>query len=352
MKKTSTVHQPHDKLVKKLLSDPAIARDILSLYLPPEVLSIADLNHLELQRDTFIDDEHRVNAVDLLFKTTLNGEEGYIWILIEHQRKGDPWMPLRLFKYMAIIWDHLRKISKTKSIPLVYPIVIYNGEKPYPYSLNMIDLIEPAASKEIFKTLFTKPFPLIDLALIPDESLRKEAQERIKGTVLLMTLKHAHDKCIKRFLKQTFIKILQQLDRSGDSDIISNVFHYILHENKALTIEQFQSTINQSFSEEVEIKIMTVAQQLREEGREEGREQGIEQGREQGIEQGRKQGIEQGREQGIEQGREQGIEQGKLQTAKQLLTDNKNLSNSELITWIQRMTGLSLEKIQELQMSQ
>lgn len=42
---------PHDRLVKKLLSHPDIAKDILSLYLPPEVLTCIDLNNLQLQRD-------------------------------------------------------------------------------------------------------------------------------------------------------------------------------------------------------------------------------------------------------------------------------------------------------------
>jgi len=63
------------QIIKKLLSNPVTARDILSLYLPAEVLSIANLNHLELQRDTFIDDEHRTYAVDLLYKTTFQNEE-------------------------------------------------------------------------------------------------------------------------------------------------------------------------------------------------------------------------------------------------------------------------------------
>lgn len=169
------VHQPHDKLVKKLLSNPATARDILSLYLPAEVMAIADLNNLELQRDSFIDDEHRAFAVDLLYKTTLQNEEGYIWVLLEHQRKSNPWMPVRIFKYIAIIWDHLRKSSKSKSksIPMIYPLIIYNGDEPYADSLTLSDLIQPEASKNIFSTLFTKPFSLVDLAAISDDSLRQ-----------------------------------------------------------------------------------------------------------------------------------------------------------------------------------
>ena len=87
---SSPVTQPHDKLVKRLLSNPKAAKDILSLYLPPDVSQLVNLDHLSLERDSFIDDEHRAFAVDLLYKTTFAGEEGYLWILLEHQRKDDP----------------------------------------------------------------------------------------------------------------------------------------------------------------------------------------------------------------------------------------------------------------------
>lgn len=48
--KNTSIHQPHDKLVKKLLSNPGAAKDILSLYLPKEILDITDLNYLDVER--------------------------------------------------------------------------------------------------------------------------------------------------------------------------------------------------------------------------------------------------------------------------------------------------------------
>ena len=99
----SNVHQPHDKIIKKLLSNMTVARDILSLFLPKEILDIVNLDHLELQPNSFIDDEHRAFAVDLLYKTTFSEKEGYIWILLEHQSYSDLWMPVRIFQYIALI---------------------------------------------------------------------------------------------------------------------------------------------------------------------------------------------------------------------------------------------------------
>ncbi len=42
------VHQPHDKITKKILGNLDAARDILSQYLPKEILDITDLSKLSI----------------------------------------------------------------------------------------------------------------------------------------------------------------------------------------------------------------------------------------------------------------------------------------------------------------
>jgi predicted transposase/invertase (TIGR01784 family) len=303
----SSVHQPHDKLVKKLLSSPSAAGDILSLYLPKEVLEIVDLNHLELQKDSFIDDEHRAYAVDLLYKTTFQGKEGYIWLLLEHQRKSQHWMPVRIFKYIAIIWDHLRRTSKSRSIPLVYPLIIYNGDKPYKHSLNLSDLIEPEASKKIFANLFTEPFCLIDLPSIEDETLRQAAQDRVKGIALLMTLKHTFDKNLQTFFDQTLVSLLKRLDKAGDTDDVADVLYYLLKEGE-LDEEQFWAVFHREFSKEVEGKMTTIAQKME----------------------------------------QRAIEKRNIEIAEQLLSEKMGLSDNDLVSLIKRVTGLSEDKIKKI----
>lgn len=158
--KSGDSHHSHDHIVKKLLSGVDVARDVLNIYLPKEILSRVDLTILELQNSSFIDDRHRAFAADILYKTKLkSGADSYIYILIEHQSKSDPWMPVRLFKYMGLIWDQARKKASGKyHVPLVFPLVIYNGKRPYNHSLNLIDLLATQEEKAIFSNLFNKPF--------------------------------------------------------------------------------------------------------------------------------------------------------------------------------------------------
>lgn len=305
-KKTSSIHQPHDKLVKKLLSNATTARDILTLYLPQEVLRITDLNYLDLQRDSFIDDEHRAFAVDLLFRTKIQNEDGYIWILLEHQSSDDPWLPVRIFKYMALIWEHLRSKAKKAAIPLVYPLVIYNGQYPYFSSLNLKDLIYPKASQKLFDTLFNTPFQLIDLTQINDETLRAQMQDHVRGIALLMTLKHIFDKNLQNSFETVLLEAYKHMDQAGDRDEVSDMLYYILNKSDTLNQNQFWAILNQEFSQEVGDKVMTIAQQLRFEGL------------------------------------QQGIQQGKVEMAKQLIAANLDL------TFIAKVSGISMAKLLEL----
>ena len=312
---SSSVAQPHDRLVKRLLSNPETAKEILELYLPQNVLAMVNLNNLSLQRDSFIDDEHRAFAVDLLFKTTFQEEEGYLWVLLEHQRKDDPWLPVRIFKYIAIIWDHLRKTSKNHKIPLVYPLVIYNGSRPYSHSLTLKDMIEPEASRSLFENFFKTPFCLIDLTIIEDKTLRENLQHHVRGIALLMTLKHVFDKNLQTYFEQTLVTAFKQLDRSGNRDEVVDMLYYLLNEGEFLNEEQFWSIIHQEFHPDIEGKVMTIAQRLRASGIEEGIEKGIEKGK-----------LE-----------------AKLEVAQRMLVEGTD------IAFIAKLTGLPIQKIKELQ---
>lgn len=113
----SPVDKPHDRLIRCLLGKESNARDIIAAYLPEDVLAVLDLTYLERQPDTFVDSKHRMHEVDVLFKTRCKntGKDVFIWILIEQLRKPDSWLPLRIFCYIAAIWDNVRKKSKSSA---------------------------------------------------------------------------------------------------------------------------------------------------------------------------------------------------------------------------------------------
>jgi predicted transposase YdaD len=267
--KNASVDKPHDKLVRRLLSNVATAQDVLDAYLPDSVKALIDLNSLERQPDTFVDAQHRMKEVDVLFKARCKGsdDEAYLWVLIEQQRTPDVWMPLRQFCYIGTIWDHLRKASKSRAksnkLPFIYPLIISNASTPYQHSLTLRDMIEPEEAKPLFDGLFKTPIQLIDLAAIPDETFRCQLQEHVRAQALLLSLKHVFDENLQGILETTLLTALKTMDQLGYRDDVADLLYYLYNEGNMTDKNQFWSFLHQKFSHDVEEKIMTLGQQDR-----------------------------------------------------------------------------------------
>jgi len=83
----------------------------------------------------------------MLYKTKMNEEDAWVYFYIEQARKPEYWQPFTLLRYMILAMDHVRRQHKKRRfLPLVYPLLIYNGDRRYTYSMNLIDLIEPKKS--------------------------------------------------------------------------------------------------------------------------------------------------------------------------------------------------------------
>ena len=57
---------------------------------------------------------------------------------------------------VAIMEQHMKKTGRNK-LPLIYPTILYTGEKPYPYSMDLFSLFEN--NKELAKKTLTSPYP-------------------------------------------------------------------------------------------------------------------------------------------------------------------------------------------------
>jgi len=251
------------------MKDKRVARDLLMRHLPKDLSTQVDFDNLALQPSTFINDIRKESAVDVLFKTTIEDKEVFIYLLVEHQSKPDELMPFRILKYTCnIIDEHLHKHKaalkkKPKKLPLIYPMVIYHGKTPYRYSTNINDLVD--APKEFVDQYFLKPFQLIDLGEIEDEELKKHAW----SGVLEFALKHIFARDILPHIK-SIAGLLAQLDQLGGREFVEIVLQYVLERGELKDREQFFELINDNISHEVGGDIMTLAEQIRDEGRIEG----------------------------------------------------------------------------------
>jgi len=310
----------HDRFVRALMTKPKVIKEFFDQHLPEKIKKSIDFSSITPEKESFVDDKLRQQVVDLLYSVKFNGEPGFLYVLIEHASTPDKLLPYRMLKYMtAIMEDHLTKTENKEKLPLIYPIIMYTGEKPYRYSMDLFDLFE--GQKELAKEIWTNPYQLIDFSQASDEELKHYLWF---GYMALLT-KHIHDKDILPFIRDS-VEILRKLEETGEIDYIYRVVTYVFEAGEISDEDELRKTITSNLTSIDEEKIMTLAEQWKREGFKKG------------IEKGLLEGIEKGMERGMEKGKE--VE--KTEIARNLLSIGVEIGT------ISKATGLSAEEIKKL----
>lgn len=206
----------HDSAIRATLENVMVARDFLQQYLPQSIQNKLDLNTLKILPGHFIGTRLRKQETDVLYACSLKNHKNnaaWIYTLIEHQSKPDYWIALRLWKYCCAIWKHyLKQNPKSKVLPVIVPIVFYNGKQMYSFSTDFLDLF--GEQKSLAQQTLYHAFQLIDLNKIPDEHIRKHTW----CGLLELFLKHARTGDIKKLIDKAlqYFQPLLQHEESGE----------------------------------------------------------------------------------------------------------------------------------------
>ncbi|HBZ3706076.1 Rpn family recombination-promoting nuclease/putative transposase [Klebsiella quasipneumoniae] len=266
---------PHDSLFKRFLRDSETARDFLDIHLPPALRHLCDLSTLHLESGSFVEDNLRASYSDILYSLQTSKGEGYIYVVIEHQSTPDSHMAFRLLRYaLAAMQQHLDRGHK--ALPLVIPMLFYHGSiSPYPFSLCWLDEFPPDSPA---KQLYLGAFPLVDVTDIPDDAILQH--RRI--ALLELVQKHIRQRDLSHILQQLVEVVLMGYT---DHQQFKTLFTYMsLHGNSADPdnfIDQLVERLPQ-----YEDTLMTIAEYLKQKGREEGKQRWLQQGQQEGLQEG------------------------------------------------------------------
>lgn len=271
--KPKKILTPHDLLFKKSLETPEAAENFVKRYMPTEILSLIQLNTLELQHITFIEDDFKSSASDVIFQVdTVRGEKAYLYFLVEHQRKPEKFMSFRLLKYSVRLMDLHQRKYETEFLPLVVPLVIYNGESRFPYSMDIFDLFDESVREKAKKTLFN-PYPLLDLSQYDTNEVKDDPWI----ASLLNALKYGASKKISpKALVEHLSFSLVNLATDGQLLYIEGIMRYINEvqplEARDELWEELQETLQPILGDNY---MMSIADSLRQEGMQQGVQQGM-----------------------------------------------------------------------------
>ncbi len=68
------IRTPHDRFFKSAMVDKRVARESFETHLPAKILEVVDLNCLELQKESYIDENLKLLKTEVVFQTTFLGE--------------------------------------------------------------------------------------------------------------------------------------------------------------------------------------------------------------------------------------------------------------------------------------
>ena len=273
------VHQPHDSLFRSTFARVENTAALLSALLPPPTVGLIDWSGLRLLPGSFVDSHLRSFQTDLLFSAPVAGQDLFIYVLLEHQSTRDPWLSLRLLRYMVRVWEVCADARESKpGLPVILPVVMsqtaeqYTPDPRFVALLNLPAPVLPTVQEAIPDFAFTH-VPLAGMAF-----------DQIPGTpagiLALRALKAAR---LGRLLDDAVWD--EELIRQVPPELLHRLFRYIFSAD--IDNQAFLMKIASIKNAETRSTAMTLAQRFHREGQEEGLRQGRQEGRLQGLALGR-----------------------------------------------------------------
>ncbi len=333
--KKDKIHNPHDLFFQESWTNVSLVRSFLEEYLPPGIRSLICLDSLTICKDSFIEPDMREYYSDMLYQVRLEEYNGFLYFLFEHKSHPEKRIFLQLLRYMLSIWDLFLKQSddpaKTMKLPIVIPLVVYHGKLSWNMPERFFQCFQ-GVSPDTMECIPDFRYLLHDLSRYTDDEIKGEVMTQIT----LRILKHAYDDNLLEKLP-AIAKLFRELARKDTGlQYFETLLKYILNLGSlhSVSLAEIKSVFSDSLSKQQGELIMTIAEQLRQEGQMTG------------IEIGRKEGRIAGMEIGRQKGRQEGRKEERRKTALNL----KSLGLSSDI--IQQATGLSVAEIDQLDISE
>ncbi len=291
-----------------MMAEKDIAIDFLNQFLPEEVSALIDYDSLELQSNSFLDEELQEVFADTVFRCRMKESQKadlYLSVLIEHKSYPDKYAAIQILNYLTKAYLAQLKSGESTLYPVI-PLLFYQGEQEWQYR-PLLQLIE-GLSEELNK--FIPDFTTIFVDLVRKSETELEDIENIFLLSALYIQKFRMDKALFEKLEKIMSKFDSVRHRKRN---FSNSIIVYLFDITSITKEELIILIAR-FPEQIKTEIMTT------------------------FEIAEQRGIEKG----IEKGMQKGIEQNKVEIIL------KGYQKGASIEFLADITGLSAERVKEI----
>jgi predicted transposase/invertase (TIGR01784 family) len=291
---------PHDKFFKVTLSQPGAAEAFLRHFLPADVTALLDLDHLQPITASFVDATLQEHFSDLLFEVPLHGGAApiFVCILFEHKSYVDRLTALQVLRYMVHGWDTMQR-QRRRLAPML-PIVVYHGTDRWNVATDFQGLFELPTALQPYTPTFH--YHLSDLSAYHDDELKATARVGVG----LLALKYILRPELRERLPAVTALWYSLHEQPSGLDYLQALLRYIVAAGKHVTLQDvLEATI--STIPLGGALMSTIAEELIEQGKQQGEQLGLQKGLQQGEQLGLQRGLQQGEQLGLQKGLQQGI---------------------------------------------
>jgi predicted transposase YdaD len=275
-KRASKVTQPHDRLIRFAFSKLEHAAGLLRAALPAEIIALTLWGTLRLEAVHYVDRALRGRYADLLFSAEVGEEKAYFYVLIEHQRKVERFMVLRMGAYMFRQWERLAESAKGgELLPPIVPMLIHQSDTGWTAATAFQDILQ---TTEATRAVLLPHVPcfrirLCDLSRGRASGLVEEALTAL-GRVVLWCLSVARDD----------ERLVQEIGALGDAldavlahptglDALRAILIYLAETHPGLGAPRIAGLLEKTAKKRQKV-MKDALDELRQEGRLEGRVEG------------------------------------------------------------------------------
>ncbi len=204
---------------------------------------------------------------DLLYRLKFkDGRPGFVYFLLEHKRAPKRSTALQLLRYRVQIWEKaLAQGIGTEGLPPIMPVVLYQGDTPWPYGETFQQLFHLPAPLAPYTPEFR--YALCDLTGLADTDIRGAVLLR----VTLWIMKPIADAQLAERLPK-IVRLLRELSEKRTLlDYLETLLRYLTTATDTLSERDIGQALNEVLPLLEEKFMPTLAEKWLEQGRQEAR---------------------------------------------------------------------------------
>lgn len=186
--------RPYDQSYRLLFSQPRMVEDLVRGFAGEPWIEQLDFSTLERVNASYVSDTLKEREGDVVWRLRhRDGSPIYVYFLIEFQSEVQRFMAVRLLAYVALLYQDLlarKELTSSGELPLVLPIVLYNGEDRWWAPLELSELIQ-AVPEEAQPYVPRLRYRLIDEGSYSPEEL--EGRKNLAAALFGLEKSHRRD---------------------------------------------------------------------------------------------------------------------------------------------------------------